>query len=423
MKACKEKFMKLFCEAVCPSDQENLYKTLIDDSNNLNESLKILKESINDDKSKKNLIGGIANIPNIKRQQLKLIGMSDYDIKKARRLFSNGPQEKTKNRFKLDVQKADHFIAFLFSSGLLIDSPTKTTTIRMSNGQSTVVPKPVAITAKNIIINEYKAECNQTNFNPLSDPTLYKIIDSVKPSFQKCLSGLNGTIVFGEEAFKWLSEAVRRWIPTQSTSESKFEEKLIFYLDFMKISHPKHVSIESNVWNHCATFGVSNMSIAEFQNVCHHEHNKWCSTCEGLFQLLDEIEITLEKNVNENEIDQIMFDFARYKDNVENWVKQNLQNCIQEPSKISAFDEIKDNENSAVLIRDWAMKFLPQKFHENQSFFFGKAGMSLHMDCLFYYVNGVMCKTTYITCISICKQDVADTLSVLKQVLLQMTKG
>lgn len=320
-------------------------------------------------------------------------------------------------RKRLSLEKADEFVSFLFGSGLLIDSPSLTSVVRMSTGENILSSKPVAVVNKNKIISEYKAYCSSKNATTLSDPMLYKIIDAVNPSYQKCLSGLNGTVVFGEEAFRFIMSAVKRIIPVNK--QNAFLEKLSFYLDFMKISHVQHISIESNILNHCATFALSNIHKAELKQTCNVEHTKWCETCENLFTMLDEIECEIEIYCHSDIIEEEMFEFYRHRDDIENWVKQNLQNAVQEPSKTDSFDYIKMNKNCGLVIRDWAMKLLPQKYRENQSFFFGKSGMSMHMDC-FHYYRDALCKTTYISCLTSSKQDVVDTTTVFENVVKQI---
>jgi hypothetical protein len=42
------------------------------------------------------------------------------------------------------------------------------------------------------------------------------------------------------------------------------------------------------------------------------------------------------------------------------------------------------NSSSGVLLPDWAMKILPQSHREKMNEWFGKKGISLHVDVLFY---------------------------------------
>ena len=49
----------------------------------------------------------------------------------------------------------------------------------------------------------------------------------------------------------------------------------------------------------------------------------------------------------------------------------------QDEARIKVIDVV--DENSILLVQDWAMKFLPRKFRESQGDWFAKQGMSWHI--------------------------------------------
>ena len=68
--------------------------------------------------------------------------------------------------------------------------------------------------------------------------------------------------------------------------------------------------------------------------------------------------------------DDIDYDFAQSEKNLLEWKRHLLRPVHQDGAR----NEILNNLNSSqcMIIMDWAMKFLPFQFRENQSDFFGK---------------------------------------------------
>ena len=79
-----------------------------------------------------------------------------------------------------------------------------------------------------------------------------------------------------------------------------------------------------------------------------------------------------------------------------------------------------DNMEYAFWLKDWAQKVLPFTFREKQSDYFGKKGMSVHVD-VFFKKNeqGQLTKLVYFTVIFRCDQDMLSTLTVAQAVLQQ----
>ena len=65
---------------------------------------------------------------------------------------------------------------------------------------------------------------------------------------------------------------------------------------------------------------------------------------------------------------------------------------------------------------------MPDKYREGQKEYFGKKGMSLHVDCLFYQKDGSIRKTVYFTSLYRCDQDAIDVLSIQDEVLKAFTE-
>ena len=69
------------------------------------------------------------------------------------------------------------------------------------------------------------------------------------------------------------------------------------------------------------------------------------------------------------------------------------------------------NKETGLWLSDWSQKILPVEFREGQKAYFGKKGMSMHIDCLFYKNDaGELKKKVYPTIIQKSDQDARDTL-------------
>ena len=72
--------------------------------------------------------------------------------------------------------------------------------------------------------------------------------------------------------------------------------------------------------------------------------------------------------------EDILFDFDRAQSDILLWKAHVVRSINQEEAKQDVLKS--EVPQSAILIMDWAMKFLQIKFREKQSAWFGKRGLS-----------------------------------------------
>ena len=81
------------------------------------------------------------------------------------------------------------------------------------------------------------------------------------------------------------------------------------------------------------------------------------------------------------------------------------------------------DEESAFWLRDYCQKVLPPKFCEGQKEYFGKKGMTLLVDVIFFLdSNGDLQKNVYFTMVYRCDQDIIDSLSIANLLLDKLHK-
>jgi hypothetical protein len=77
------------------------------------------------------------------------------------------------------------------------------------------------------------------------------------------------------------------------------------------------------------------------------------------------------------EKDQIKYQFEQSKNKIGAWKAHILRSINQDQARLDILKNL--GPHSALLVLDWAMKFLPRKFREAQSDWFGKRGISWHI--------------------------------------------
>ena len=79
------------------------------------------------------------------------------------------------------------------------------------------------------------------------------------------------------------------------------------------------------------------------------------------------------------------------------------------------------NASSILLVLDWAMKYLPRKYWESQSDWFGKKGISWHVAVAIKTNSGEMEMMTFVNIFeSAAAQDSSSVLAILSDVFIQL---
>ena len=85
----------------------------------------------------------------------------------------------------------------------------------------------------------------------------------------------------------------------------------------------------------------------------------------------------LESLEDRAEKDQIKYQFEQLTNKIDAWKGHILRSINQDQARLDIIQSL--GPLSALLVLDWAMKFLPRKFREAQSDWFGKRGISWHI--------------------------------------------
>jgi hypothetical protein len=140
-----------------------------------------------------------------------------------------------------------------------------------------------------------------------------------------------------------------------------------------------HVLTSSRVTDHCRLYSLSDPSDGDFVADCDHEHDLKCDRCELIPSIFEEVESTLKdlSTMDNEEKNDMEYVITQSKKNILTWKAHLLGDINQNEARLNCLRDL--DSGSVLVVLDWAMKFLPRKYCEGQSDWFGKRGISWHI--------------------------------------------
>ena len=114
----------------------------------------------------------------------------------------------------MDQLKYETFLGFIFTSGILMDIVYVTTNIKYDSGDSQTLPHAVLTIRFKHAIGSYNEICKSSEFQLLSESSVYKILRSLKPSQRESLSGFDDILADGLNVFDSLHGIIPFTLPT-----------------------------------------------------------------------------------------------------------------------------------------------------------------------------------------------------------------
>ena len=178
-----------------------------------------------------------------------------------------------------------------------------------------------------------------------------------------------------------------------------------------------HVTSPSNVADHCVLFALSDCSDSDYQQQCSHQHTNLCDRYQSLQETLAKIERVLGETTfpTQDAKDEALFIFQTAQLAIMSWKCHILRSANQYQARIDALEKLDDN--TVLIINDWAMKFLPQKYRESQTDWFGKRGISWHVSVVYRRVSGVLQWQGFLHIVQSCNQGSAAVVKIMQDVL------
>ena len=129
----------------------------------------------------------------------------------------------------------------------------------------------------------------------------------------------------------------------------------------------------------CTKHTLSDPSNTDLQSTCQQEHDISCEICNSLETIFKEIEseINSAEMSSEEQRWRLSHEFKLCsRASIQNWKAHFLCTVNQEEGKQYALAQL--DSSSCLVVMDWAMKYLPQRYRERMSDFLeskAKVGM------------------------------------------------
>ena len=289
------------------------------------------------------------------------------------------------HRTRLDPVKTDHFLDFISRPCFLQDVAYGTRKLKLDSGEQITIPNSIRTVIPSRIVKQYLAFCTESGFKPVGERTLFRILEVCQASQQKSLQGLDYVSTEGSEAIDVLEEAVETL--EQNGVDGFWSKEMKANLKngkrYLKNEYQAHIGGEENCPDHCLYFSLSDPSQPSFSSPCSHNHDAICDRCLNLSNTLGQITKKLSESgtvLTETQKGNIQFEVQHAVESVNAWKAHLLRTINQERAKHEVLSGL--DRESAMLVLDWAMKFLPLKFREQMTDFFGKKGKSWHVTCV-----------------------------------------
>ena len=175
-------------------------------------------------------------------------------------------------------------------------------------------------------------------------------------------------------------------------------------------------------------FALSDPVEERFSGECYHDHNRACPECKSIVDALKAIEDTLRNGdlyLSEKQKERARWDLDHAVSRIDAWKAHLLRTFQQDQARQDTLNRLDDQ--TIMVINDWAMKLLPMRFRERQSQWFAKRGISWHFSAVVHKSNHPDCPVvsasehtihTYVVAIDSCKQDWFSVSCILEEVLV-----
>ena len=141
------------------------------------------------------------------------------------------------------------------------------------------------------------------------------------------------------------------------------------------------MSENSHVKEHCCVYmyALSDNTEIEFRQQCDHGHDERCEECEAIASTMKDIEELLSRALypSDDDRDEALYLFHTAQCAIHTWKCHQLRSVQQDKARLDVIDLLDDE--TVLIVNDWAMKFLPQMYCESQTDWFGKRGLSWHI--------------------------------------------
>ena len=167
----------------------------------------------------------------------------------------------------------------------------------------------------------------------------------------------------------------------QIIEQAMKEAKRYFKTDFKA-----HVGRDENSGDHCTVHALSDPANPDFRGECQHRYDTLCNTCDSFDSGFEEIAKKVDEiDITEDQRARMKFESKEFARAINAWEAHLIRSVNQEEAKQNALTQL--DEETCLIVIDWAMKYLPQHYREQMSEFFGKRGRSWHVSAVITHLQ------------------------------------
>ena len=122
-----------------------------------------------------------------------------------------------------------------------------------------------------------------------------------------------------------------------------------------------------------------------------------------------------ETQLPEDDLEDFLYTFRQSEEAITWWKAHQLRSVRQDRARTECLNLL--DETSVLITQDWAMKFLPTKYRESQSDWFGKRGISWHISVVARKVDSKLQSQAFVHIIESCLQDTSAVVRILEHTL------
>ena len=182
------------------------------------------------------------------------------------------------------------------------------------------------------MITYYQKFCDES-FEPLSEHTLYRILNELNPSQQKSLAGLDNTTADGLNGLKSLENVIVNFLGQKQMLLTCLEHSK----RYLKLVYPQNGAFRLPITLHFTGFVRSQSNDPNL--VKHRQCSDWnqstCEDCLNLYQLIGAVTNAVNGLSNNSDI---LYDVKIAEENIFKWHQYIIRHVQQNKAKVNAMD-------------------------------------------------------------------------------------
>jgi hypothetical protein len=158
---------------------------------------------------------------------------------------------------------------------MLVSIHWGSTNLKLDSNEKLMIARQVLQAKKSHVIHQYKQHCFQVDIKPISDRKLYDILNSLRATQQKSITGMDDFVKAASDAWITLEQLIN-----QLSMHQNEKDRLMSSIDkcrlYLKASYSTHCSDNSEIQTHCTVYALSQSSNRNFYQNCDHIHEFYC---------------------------------------------------------------------------------------------------------------------------------------------------